>query len=134
MSDRCTNCVQTFGFLTSPIYLHTALCINYLILKQCVNKFLSKIHCTKQQLLLTTVLCKTLKQKFIIINFCKIRCIFYPSVLQIYLAVCPVYQDLQFIKRTQNIYCVRVGVNPGVSGSHSKHPCFLVSLGLQAHL
>ena len=30
-------------------------------------------------------------------------------------------------KRTQNIYHGRVGVNPGVSGSHGKHSCLQVS-------
>ncbi len=35
-------------------------------------------------------------------------------------------------KRTQNHYHERVGVNPSVSGSHSKHHCLQVSSGLQA--
>ncbi len=35
-------------------------------------------------------------------------------------------------KRTRNTYRGRVGVNPCVSGSHSKHPCLQVSSGLRA--
>ncbi len=31
------------------------------------------------------------------------------------------------VKRTQNTYRGKIGVNPGVSGSHSKHPCLQVS-------
>ena len=34
--------------------------------------------------------------------------------------------------RTQNTFRGRVGVYPGVSGSHSKHPCLQVSSGFRA--
>ncbi len=39
-------------------------------------------------------------------------------------------------RRTQNTYHGIVGVNPGISGSHtcSKHPCLQVSQGLRATL